>query len=147
MQLKIAPRHNGNLTSNYHRQRHELKHPSTRPNRAHALHRYSSYLGGNSAFLKDAGLEDSEKIIWLSDYDLPWKGHANSIIRKDQDIITEKSARLSQRYYYRGPTMPCTSSIYRNTQLQRVAGGSPALSAFTTDQAQPLLNSGVLVKT
>lgn len=50
--------------------------------------RYSSYLGGNSAFLKDAGLDDSEQIIWLSDYDLPWKEHANSIIREDQDIMT-----------------------------------------------------------
>lgn len=50
--------------------------------------RYSSYLGGNSAFLKDAGLDDSEQIIWLSDYDLPWKEHANSIIREDQYITT-----------------------------------------------------------
>lgn len=50
--------------------------------------RYSSYLGGNPAFLKDAGLEVSEQIIWLSDYDLPWKEHAASIIREDQGIMT-----------------------------------------------------------
>lgn len=50
--------------------------------------RYSSNLGENSAFLKYAELEDAEQIIWLSDYDPPWKEHADSIIREDQDIMT-----------------------------------------------------------
>jgi len=56
--------------------------------------RYSSYEGGNPAFLKDAGLEDSEQIVWLSDYDLPWKDHADRIIREDQEIMTGKISKV-----------------------------------------------------
>lgn len=56
--------------------------------------RYSSYEGGNSAFLKDAGLESSEQIVWLTDYDLPWKDHASRIIREDQEIMTGKVSQV-----------------------------------------------------
>ncbi len=60
------------------------------------------YLGCNDLHAMNAGLKNREKIIGLTDYDMPWKAYADSlrkidveVVKNGETIVVEEYARLS----------------------------------------------------
>ncbi|MDH5766220.1 MAG: PAS domain S-box protein, partial [Gammaproteobacteria bacterium] len=52
------------------------------------------FMGCNSLFAKDTGLNSPQEVINKTDYDMPWKDHANSYKEKEQEIINNNSSFL-----------------------------------------------------
>lgn len=53
-----------------------------------------NYLGCNSLFAKDAGLEQAAKVVGLDDFSMPWKEEAERFRIDDQDVMNNKQAKL-----------------------------------------------------
>jgi len=58
--------------------------------------RFSHYLGGNSLFLKKAGLESPEQIVGLSDSDMPWKHKSVAFQSQDVQVMESGNPILNQ---------------------------------------------------
>ncbi|MDD5229194.1 MAG: EAL domain-containing protein [Methylococcales bacterium] len=52
------------------------------------------YLGGNAAFMKDAGLDCADELIGKNDYELPWKEFAKSYRADDRHITQSNKSKL-----------------------------------------------------
>ncbi len=54
-----------------------------------------NYLGCNTAFAKDAGLNKMEDIIGKSDFDMTWKDHAEIYRADDKNVMLTNTAQLN----------------------------------------------------
>ncbi|MBN2170939.1 MAG: PAS domain S-box protein, partial [Candidatus Krumholzibacteriota bacterium] len=54
-----------------------------------------AYLGGNHLFARDAGFETAESIIGKTDFDMPWREHAERYREDDRAILASGTARLN----------------------------------------------------
>ncbi len=80
----------------------------------------SKYLGCNSIFAQDAGLESESEIISKTDWDLVWKEFAEKFIMDDKSVMDSKKSRLNfeeTRYakdntlhWYKTSKIPLTDS-------------------------------------
>jgi PAS domain S-box-containing protein len=57
--------------------------------------RASRYLGCNSAFARDAGLDSPRDIVGKTDPDLPWREHAERYVADDRAVMSSGQSRLS----------------------------------------------------
>lgn len=54
-----------------------------------------NYLGGNAAFVKDAGLNSDEELIGKNDYELPWASLAESYRADDRRVVQSSKPKLN----------------------------------------------------
>lgn len=54
-----------------------------------------NYLGGNAAFVKDAGLNSDQELIGKNDYELPWAALAESYRADDRRVVQSSKPKLN----------------------------------------------------
>lgn len=54
-----------------------------------------NYLGGNAAFVKDAGLSSDQELIGKNDYELPWAALAESYRADDRRVVQSSKPKLN----------------------------------------------------
>jgi PAS domain S-box-containing protein len=67
----------------------------TIPQRVFWKNRNYTYIGCNSSFAQDAGLNDPSEIIGKSDFDLPWKDVAPLFNADDKEVMETDSPKLN----------------------------------------------------
>jgi two-component system, sensor histidine kinase and response regulator len=67
----------------------------TIPQRVFWKNRNFSYIGCNSSFAKDAGLNDPIEIVGKNDFDLPWKDVAPLFRADDREVMETDSPKLN----------------------------------------------------
>lgn len=67
---------------------------ATIPARVFWKDRDGNYLGCNTLFAQDAGLEDPQEIIGKTDWDMPWRSQAESYRTDDLEVIRSGRAKL-----------------------------------------------------
>jgi len=70
------------------------------------------YLGGNEAFVKDAGLKSVDEIVGENDFDLVWKNQAELFRAGDKEVIETGRPKLT---YQEPSTAPSGNAIWVNT--------------------------------
>jgi PAS domain S-box-containing protein len=55
----------------------------------------SQYMGGNTLFVKDAGLRSGAELIGKNDYEMPWKDYANQFRTDDHQVMESAMPKLN----------------------------------------------------
>lgn len=66
----------------------------TIPSRVLWKDRSGRYLGANARFARDAGFDEPERLVGLTDQDLPWRDQVDTIRETDQRIVSGQEARI-----------------------------------------------------
>jgi PAS domain S-box-containing protein len=74
----------------------------TIPSRVLWKDRAGRYLGGNRRFAEDAGVQDPEQLVGLSDADMPWHDQVDRIREADDQILSGQRTSLEYEVTLRG---------------------------------------------
>ena len=105
----------------------------TIPSRVLWKDRAGRYLGGNKRFAMDAGVQESDQLVGLTDAAMPWHDQIDRIRESDDQILTGQRTSLEYEVTLRGPDGRPRYEVVTKVPLRELNGAISGVLASYED--------------